>query len=379
MKPGRIGTALLCALLLAPACFADEQQDRKKLQAVTADIRSMERNLKSAHSKRDKLSDELRKVETEGALLEHRIVLQNRQIRQFDTELKQLSEKQQHLQRQRRDQQKLLFSQINSAYRLGREEPAKLILNQEDPARLTRTLKYYNYFLQARANKLNAYITTLQALTETELSISEKNRLAKQARAELQSKYDHLARNNTQRRDVLKQLSQEISSQTAQLQKLEQERRHLENVLSTIEEAISAIKLPGDTQPFEKQRGKLRWPVKGSLKYSYGSRRNEKMRWDGWLLSAPAGTSVSAVHHGRVVFSDYLRGHGLLIIVDHGDGYMSLYAHNQMLLKEAGDWVNTREPIAKVGNTGGRKEHALYFEIRHNGKPANPRKWLVRS
>ena len=103
------------------------------------------------------------------------------------------------------------------------------------------------------------------------------------------------------------------------------------------------------------------------------------MRWDGWLLSAPAGTSVSAVHHGRVVFSDYLRGHGLLIIVDHGDGYMSLYAHNQMLLKEAGDWVNTREPIAKVGNTGGRKEHALYFEIRHNGKPANPRKWLVRS
>jgi len=148
-------------------------------------------------------------------------------------------------------------------------------------------------------------------------------------------------------------------------------------VLQALKQAIADIDMPAPSQPFAKQRGKMRWPIKGKLSHRFGSQRNAEMKWDGWLLNANEGVAVKAIHHGRVVFSDYLRGYGMLIIIDHGDSYMSLYAHNQVLLKETGDWVTADESVAKVGNSGGRIEHALYFEIRHNGKPTNPKHWLA--
>ena len=121
------------------------------------------------------------------------------------------------------------------------------------------------------------------------------------------------------------------------------------------------------------------WPAGNKLIKKFGNAKIDgKITWEGILISAKAGTSVEAIHHGRVVFSDYLRGHGLLVIVDHGDGYMSLYAHNQSLLKETGDWVSSGETISRVGNTGGQAQAGLYFEIRHQGKPTDPIKWCRR-
>lgn len=118
------------------------------------------------------------------------------------------------------------------------------------------------------------------------------------------------------------------------------------------------------------------WPVQGKIRNFFGQRRNADLHWSGWLLGARQATEVAAVHYGRVVFADYLRGHGLLLIIDHGEGYLSLYAHNQVLLKDIGNWVSTGEIIARVGNTGGLESSALYFEIRHRGKAVDPKPWL---
>ena len=127
------------------------------------------------------------------------------------------------------------------------------------------------------------------------------------------------------------------------------------------------------------RKGKLRWPLNGRIAHRFGSARNGPIKWQGWLINANSGTEVKSVHQGRVVFSNYLRGFGLLLIIEHGNGYMTLYGHNQELLKDTGDSVQTNEVVARSGNTGGLDKSALYFEIRSQGKPANPKKWMAKS
>ena len=145
------------------------------------------------------------------------------------------------------------------------------------------------------------------------------------------------------------------------------------------DEAIINLNLSGDGQPFANRRGKMTLPVKGKLKHTYGSQRIAgKLTWDGIVITAQEGTPVTAVHHGRVIFSDYMRSHGLLLIIDHGDGYMSLYANNQTLSKDLGDWVGSGDVIARLGSTGGQSYPGLYFEIRHQGQPVNPRHWFSK-
>ena len=146
-------------------------------------------------------------------------------------------------------------------------------------------------------------------------------------------------------------------------------------MLNAVNETIATLKLPNNYKPFRELRGKMSWPAKGRLIRRFGQRRSTGMRWQGVLISGREGSAVKAIHHGRVVFADWFRGKGLLIIIDHGDGFMSLYAHNQSLLRETGDWVDTGETIATMGNSGGLQNAALYFEIRQQGKPSNPKKW----
>ena len=150
----------------------------------------------------------------------------------------------------------------------------------------------------------------------------------------------------------------------------------LQQLLDAIREAVVNLQVPDNYQPFKAARGTMPWPIGGKRANSFGRPRNEgKMRWQGVTIPASEGDSVKAIHHGRVVYADWLRGSGLLMIIDHGEGYMSLYAHNQSLLREVGEWVSAGTPIITVGNSGGQEQSALYFEIRHQGKPTNPTKW----
>ena len=267
---------------------------------------------------------------------------------------------------------------MTSAYKLGNEESIKLLLNQEDPETISRTLKYYDYFLRARTAKLDHYRETLLSLKQVETSILDRQIQLSTNRLSLKRQQEQLAQQLQQRLQVLSQLNKKISNSKQQLNKLNTERSKLESVLKSLEQGIAKLSLPSTDEPFKVRKGMLPWPVSGRLSKYFGSTRTANIRWNGWLLKANEGTPVHAIHYGRIIFSDYLRGHGLLTIIDHGDGYMSLYAHNQVLLKETGEWVLPNETIAKVGNTGGQKDHALYFEIRHNGKPTNPKRWLAK-
>jgi septal ring factor EnvC (AmiA/AmiB activator) len=179
---------------------------------------------------------------------------------------------------------------------------------------------------------------------------------------------------------LLAALEREIGAKDRRLKALVEDEARLQRVLATLRRALADLPRGFDAEkPFPTQRGHLPWPASGSVKAAFGARRGVgELKWNGILIAAPEGRAVHAVHRGRVAFADWLRGFGLLMIVDHGDGYMSLYGHNQHLLKEVGEWVEAGEAVASVGASGGRAESGLYFEIRHDGRPVDPVRWLAR-
>jgi len=370
--------SILLAFTLISPVFASEKSDRNKLDKIRQDIVNLQKTIKGTGKQQGSLNTELKNSEVASAKINLKISKLEKKLTSLHAELQKLYNNQKSLEASRKSQQILITQQISSAYQLGDEEPIKLLLNQEDPETISRTLKYYDYFLRARAEKLAQYRKTLQALKQVEASIIERQTLLATSRSALEQQRQQLITRQQQRRKILVQLNQKINTSQQQLDKLKSEQNKLESVLKSLKEGIAKLSLPAMEKPFFARKGKLDWPVSGRLSKYYGAPRNTHIRWNGWLLNAKEGTPVHAIHHGRVIFSDYLRGHGLLMILDHGDGYMSLYAHNQVLLKEIGEWVLAGERIAKVGNTGGQEVHALYFEIRHNGKPTNPKSWLKR-
>ncbi len=370
----------LLILLLAAACpaLAGEKEDRQKLQQIGKDILKLEESVKGDSKEQQRLAKELKNTELDAARLNQAIHELEAQLVKLDGELQQLQSQKSSLEKSRQAQQELIAKQMTAAYRLGNEESIKLLLNQEDPNKVSRTLKYYDYFLKARAEKVEQYLQTMAELNRVETGIDERQAALTQRRATLAEQQQKLEKNLRVRSEVLVRLDRQITNSKQALKQLHSERKRLETVIRTLEESIAKLVSPTNTEPFNRRKGKLPWPVKGTLSQYFGATRTADITWNGWLLKANEGTPVHAVHHGRIIFSDYLRGHGMLVIIDHGDGYMSLYAHNQVLLKVTGDWVQTGEPIARVGNSGGQRDHALYFEIRHNGRPTNPKSWLTR-
>ncbi len=371
-------TLLLTTLLCLPCLATSEGDEQKKLDALKYRIELLQKGLHERARERNQLSKALRTSEVTAGKIRKQIEETEKRLNILQKELADLHQQWKTLDNSRQAQQNLIGQHVNAAYRMGREEKIKLLLNEEDPAHFNRLLKYHDYFLKARAAKINTWLKTLESLAEVKTSISARERLLLNQRNSLTARQNELKARVSERQTALANLRKSISTDKQQLARLQSERKELEAVLSTLEQAITDLALPGGGEPFSARRGKMAWPVKGRLRHRFGTRRQADITWSGWLLDAPAGSPVTSIHHGRVVFSDYLRGHGLLIIIDHSNGYMSLYAHNQVLLKEAGDWVQAGEVISKVGNSGGLGKSALYFEVRQNGKPQNPAKWLIQ-
>lgn len=371
--------ALIALLLLAVTAVASatEKEDRQKLKQVSHDILKLEQSIQGDNKEQQQLARELKKTELASAELNGQVRQIEQKLSELGGELKKLQQQQAVLEQSRKDQQGLIARQVSAAYRLGNEESIKLLLNQEDPNKISRTLKYYDYFLDARAEKLNQYRKTMEELKNVEQDIADRQAALAENRIDLADQQQKLAESHRLRSEVLSRLDRQISTSQQSLAQLKNERKRLESVLKALEASLAKLTTPTSTEPFAKRKGKLPWPVSGKLTQYFGATRTADITWNGWLLKAKEGADVQAVHHGRIIFSDYLRGHGLLVIIDHGDGYMSLYAHNQVLLKVTGDWVRAGEVVARVGNTGGQRDHALYFEIRHNGRPTNPKYWLT--
>ena len=280
------------------------------------------------------------------------------------------------LQRARDQQQARIALELRTAWQVGRQGQLKVLLSQENPHTVARMMGYYRLFFQARNELLASFRATLAELAKVEQEIASALANLDRQQQQLTQQQEKLAAAQRNREQAVAQLSASIKDQHQRLAKMEQDRRELEKLLQAIEEAVVNLSIPEEYQDFGAVRGKLRWPVDGQPGNRFGTTRNAgKMRWQGVNIPAREGTEVEAIHHGRVVYADWLRGMGLLLIIDHGDGYMSLYAHNQTLLREVGEWVGPGTPIATVGSSGGLERAALYFEIRHQGKPVDPARW----
>jgi len=261
---------------------------------------------------------------------------------------------------------------------IGQDEPLKLLLNQRDPAQTGRVLVYYQYFGRARATQIaaiNSHLSDLASL-DAQLAAEEERltALEDQRRGELSK----LQSARERRGRALVSLEAEAKNRARELQRLKDQQGGLEKLVRELRRALERIdKFPTDSKDaFAKLRGKLTWPVAGRLAASFGQVRAGGVKWDGVLVSGAQGSPVRAIYHGRVVYADWLSGLGLLTIIDHGDGYLSLYGHNERLFKEVGERVTAGDTIATLGDTGGRANPALYFEIRKGGRPVDPKPWF---
>jgi len=255
-----------------------------------------------------------------------------------------------------------------------------LLLNQEEPSRISRLLQYHDYIVGAQVEKLEIYLSTIDKLEQVTRRINDSAERLEEQQSRLDKRFIALKQTQSERLATLSLLNNELKTKDGALSKLQADRQRLERLLEEATRALANIVLPQrDTRPFATVKGDLALPSQGRIVNRYGSARlGGALRWDGFFMTGEMGSPVNAVHYGRVIFSDYMRGHGLLLIIDHGDGYMSLYAHNLTLLKETGDWVAADEPIATMGNTGGQTQAGLYFELRYQGKTVNPHRWFAR-
>lgn len=273
-------------------------------------------------------------------------------------------------------EQASLAGQLRAAYINGRQERLKLALNQQDPARLGRLMVYYDYLNRYRAEKIATVTEHLRELDRLATAAAEESRRLSQLERERAESLTALQQARTERATVVATLDRAIQSQGDKIARLQDEEEALEALIDELRRAMAEF--PAHNQePFQNLRGKLPWPVQGKLLSDFGQPRGGQLKWNGVLVQANRGSEVRAIYHGRVAYADWLPGLGLLVVIEHGNGYMSLYGHNEVLFKAAGDWVSAGDVLAAVGDSGGRPLPALYFEIRKGKTPLNPHRWVA--
>ncbi len=375
-------TAVLAVAIsvCAPAMAQTTKEDEARLEALRANIQALKKELDKVKTDRSGLMSELESTETTMGELNQKVETLKKELQNNQSQLNDLRSEQEGLTQIKKQQQGSVAQHLDAAYRLGRQSRFKLLLNQQDPAEFSRNLKYFDHIIAARAEQIQSLSQTAARLDEMEPILAATASRLEANRTSLLQQREDLDKHKQERLRTLKLLEQSIASKDSQLQAAEADRQQLQTLIKQVAAAAKAAGSASLDQPFAKLKGKLPWPAKGKLLHGYGSSRVQgKLQWQGMLIGAAEGEPVRAVHRGQVVFADYLRGHGLLVIVDHGGGYMSLYAHNQTLHKHVGDKVESGERIADVGQSGGRDAAALYFELRAKGEPIDPRQWLAKA
>ena len=374
-----LGAVCVAATLVAAAVVAqDRRESEAALSAVRKEIKELQDRVARETARRDDSTRALRAAEVEIAAATRKLADIRGKLRSQEGTRRELAAESQQANRRLDAERQALAHQVRSSYMTGRQELFKLLLSQESPATLGRMLVYFDYYNRARTLRIDAVAGELAKLSELGAETARvEAELASLEEAQA-SEVAALEKSRDERRAAVAKVEAEIRDGTAAIAKLRAEEQRLAEVVQRVTELMAGFPVDND-QPFAASRGKLAWPVQGRIAGSFGQLRGAgPARWNGVLLEATAGTAVRAVHRGRIAFADWLQGLGLLVIVDHGGGYMSLYGHNEALLKEAGDWVEPGEPIAQVGDTGGQARPGLYFEIRQNGKPIDPNPWIAR-
>ncbi len=386
---GFLFLSVFCLLSSAFSCpaYADREEELKNLRER---ITSMQRELEKTSETKSEAADALRDSERAISDSNRRLNELAMQQRAADQKLNELQKQEQQLTDSMAEQRVLLGRLLYQQYLGGKQEYLKLLLNNQNPNQVARDLRYYQYIAHNRADWLTAMrgdIAELNALgKEARLKRTELAALHKEQSAQKKI----LGKEQRARRQVLGSISQQLRQQRREIRRLQRNENRLAQLVDKLAKMLAQPEsgalfrnqnLPDnrfDGSPFDQLKGKLALPVKGEVTNRFGTPRPDStVLWKGLFLRTPAGQSVKAVAAGQVVFADWLRGFGNLLIVDHGKGYMSLYANNETLFKQVGDKLHGGDTIAAVGNSGGNQDSGLYFELRHESKPLDPIQWVA--
>jgi septal ring factor EnvC (AmiA/AmiB activator) len=372
----------LCSLPLVSASYSVQAaaagDQEAKLQQLQQRIQTVKQELAGMLGERNAQQQALEKTEKEigSATAElRRLEQQAGEARDKIIELKQQRDSEQE---NLHAMQSALALELRAAYITGRQERIKLLLNQEDPAFLGRMLVYHGYFSRARALRIEGMRTALARLDDIEQALLAQQVEIDRLQAVQLDKSARLADEQEKRRTILAGLQAGMKEKNSELVVLEKDEQRLQQLVQSLQQALIDIPAAsGQYKSLRELKGKLHWPVEGKIVRHYGSTQSAgKISSRGVQIASVAGADVHAIARGRVVFADWLRGFGLLLIIDHGGGYMSLYGHNSSLYKEVGESVDGAEVVAAVGSSGGLSRAGLYLELRRNGRPFDPGPWF---
>jgi len=380
-------TARLLAILLLAASPGLSAQDgegqlakikERELEEVRERISELKQSMDESAEDRDRLTVDLQAAEV--GIAERRLRLKDLE-RQRAYSMKRLTELDTGIARREAElagESESLAGQVRAAYMSGNQEKIKLLLNQRDPATLGRVMTYYGYLNDYRAGNIETVSARIRELAQLRSQVAaEEARLSDLAKLQQQDLRE-ISEAQNERTMLLAALKNKLATEGREIDGLAAQEKDLARLIAELTSILSDYPITSE-EPFGEHRGRLTWPVAGKLLHDFGQPRvGGRLKWNGVVLAAPRGREVRSVYHGRVAFADWLAGLGLLVIVDHGDGYMTLYGYNETILKNAGDWVAPGDVIATVGDSGGQMQSALYFEIRKGKDPVNPRRWVTR-
>ena len=382
MKPAIMPIFIVFLALALPALAQEEDLAKIKeqeLEEVRERISGLKKSMDAAASERDELVGDLQEAEVTIAEKRQRLKSLERDRAFTEKRRSELDARINKEEAELDEEMAQLSDQVRAAYMSGGQERLKLLLNQQDPATLGRLMTYYGYLNEHRSDNINTVSARIRELASLRSQVAtEEARLSEIAK----TRYAELSRLDTaqeKRKSLLATVQQRISTEGGEITRLASQEKDLARLIAELTSILSDYPISSEN-PFSEHKGRLTWPVAGSLLHDFGQPRvGGGLRWNGVVLTAPRGREVRAIYHGRVAFADWLAGLGLLVIVDHGDGYMTLYGYNESILKNAGDWVAPGDVIATVGDSGGQQQAGLYFEIRKGTRPVNPRQWVTRT
>ncbi len=379
MTAGLRAALCLCVLgalgLSAAAATPDADETAAQLKATLERLNALSEWFTEAEKRRSIWLVDLQRQDRDIARLNQAVTDVRARVQATDDEMSSLREREGTLNAQRKVQAELIAEHVAAAHRLTGQDFLKQLLNQESPDEFARMIRYHRYFSESRLAALADYQATLAALEDNRQALAVQQERQQEQQSELVAEQQALAGDRQSRATLIDQLDAETETKTAEFERLEKDRVRLEELLAELRRR--AIELDGTA--FAAAKGSLPMPAEGRIRHAFGSGRADgRLRWHGIDIAATEGTPVTAVFRGRVIFADWLRGFGLLTILDHGSEYMTLYGHADVLYKQVGDWVESGEVIAAAGNSGGKKETGVYFEVRHEGQPKDPISWVDR-
>lgn len=368
-----------CLFLFVFVANADEaeeiSQKKAQLEQLQARIVAQIKSRQQKQTQLGKIEQDLTQTEQKVAAAARDLHQTRQKIQAKQQQIEQLKKQQEALLEEQKRQLVVLKKQIQSAYQMGQTDFVKMLLNQESSQQIERMLSYYQYFNQARVAAIETLQTIQNNLQKNRQQLASQAQLLNKLQQEQLNRQASLTQIKKQQQLSASHLQTAIEQSEQKIARLKGNQSALQNTIEALKEAIATLPQQLELNGLQHVKGRLLWPAEGPVERLFGAQRSGQVRWKGIRINAQEGTPVRSIYAGQVVFSDWLNGYGLVIVIDHGDGFMSLYGSNQAVLKTIGETVQSGEPIALVGQSGGQLQAGVYFEIRHQGTPLNPVQW----